>query len=118
MAANRFAHKQRRALPVRLLLSLALFCLVLYAFGIGLDSISSAADAESLKSAREAVTNAAVHCYAVEGVYPPSLDYLEKHYGLWIDRERYQVHYSCFASNLFPDITVLPRTGETGGGVK
>ena len=46
-------------------------------------------------------------CYAAEGVYPPTLSYLEEHYGLQIDEERYTVHYSAFAENLMPDITVL-----------
>ena len=52
---------------------------------------------------------AAVQCYAVEGIYPPDLGYMREHYGLQVDEERYLVDYRCFASNLTPDITVLPR---------
>ena len=33
--------------------------------------------------------------------------YLEDHYGLQIDTDRYTVYYDVFASNLMPDITVL-----------
>ena len=46
-------------------------------------------------------------CYAAEGIYPPDLAYLEEHYGVQVDEERYTVDYRAFASNLMPDITVL-----------
>ena len=49
-------------------------------------------------------------CYAAEGIYPPNLEYLEEYYGLQIDETRYTVHYSAFAENLMPDITVLENT--------
>ena len=49
----------------------------------------------------------AAACYAAEGIYPPDLEYLEEHYGIQVDRDRYTVMYDVFASNLMPDITVL-----------
>ena len=55
----------------------------------------------------DAVRNAALTCYAVEGAYPESLDYLRSNYGLAYDRSRYQVTYSAFASNLVPEIYVV-----------
>ena len=54
----------------------------------------------------EAVHNAALTCYAVEGAYPSDLEYLRQHYGLAYDQSRYMVRYSSFGSNLMPDITV------------
>ena len=50
-----------------------------------------------------------VACYAAEGVYPPDLAYLEEHYGVQIDEERFTVSYVVFGSNLMPDITVLEQ---------
>ncbi|MBR6891271.1 MAG: hypothetical protein IKN05_09810 [Clostridia bacterium] len=55
----------------------------------------------------EAVHNAALTCYAVEGAYPTSLEYLRKHYGLAYDQSRYLVRYDAFGSNLMPDISVM-----------
>lgn len=49
----------------------------------------------------------AVACYAAEGVYPPDVEYMQQHYGLQYNEDRYTVHYEVFASNLMPDITVL-----------
>ena len=43
---------------------------------------------------------------AIEGRYPPSVEYLEENYGILIDRDKYDVFYSGFASNFMPDITV------------
>ena len=45
--------------------------------------------------------------HAAEGIYPPDLAYLEEHYGVQVDEDRYTVDYRAFASNLMPDITVL-----------
>ncbi len=58
---------------------------------------------------RENVLSAAVQCYAVEGVFPPDLAYLEEHYGLVIDRDRYIVTYEAFSTNMMPDVSVLVR---------
>ena len=54
----------------------------------------------------EAVHNAALTCYAVEGAYPTSLEYLRANYGLAYDQSRYMVRYDSFGSNLMPDISV------------
>ena len=54
----------------------------------------------------DAVHNAALTCYAVEGAYPDDLEYLRVHYGLAYDQDRYLVRYDSFGSNLMPDISV------------
>ena len=63
--------------------------------------------AEGLRILEDSVRRSVVMCYAVEGRYPDTIEYIEKNYGVHIDRSKYAVHYSIFASNLFPDITVL-----------
>ncbi|MBO5778449.1 MAG: hypothetical protein J6R82_02660 [Clostridia bacterium] len=55
----------------------------------------------------EALTRAAVACYAIEGAYPPTLEYLVENYDVQINTERFTVKYELYASNLMPDITVL-----------
>lgn len=64
-------------------------------------------EGQSTSSLEDAVVDAAAQCYAVEGVYPPSLEYLEEHYGLVINHDRYIVSYDAFSSNLPPTIKVL-----------
>ena len=55
----------------------------------------------------DAVHDAALTCYAVEGAYPESLEYLYENYGLAFDRDRYMVTYDAFASNRMPEIYVI-----------
>lgn len=64
---------------------------------------------QSRSAIREAVLRAAVECYAVEGSYPQSLDYLEAHYGLRINHRDYIVAYDAFAGNRMPEVQVLVR---------
>lgn len=61
------------------------------------------------ESIREAVLRSAVECYAVEGAYPESLEYLTENYGLSVNHSRYIVVYNAFASNQLPDVQVLVR---------
>lgn len=63
---------------------------------------------------RDAVKNAALTCYAVEGAYPDSVDYLREHYRLAYDEDRYLITYDAFASNMIPDIWVT----EVGVGAQ
>ena len=60
----------------------------------------------------DAVRNAALTCYAVEGMYPTDLQYLRDNYGLAYDESRYMVTYDAFGGNLLPTVYVT----EVGGG--
>lgn len=44
-------------------------------------------------------------CYSIEGIYPPSIEYLKDNYGLIID-EQYFIHYEIFADNIMPQFEV------------
>lgn len=68
--------------------------------------LGNSSDEAQTQFVTDAVHNAAVTCYAVEGAYPDDLNYLRSHYGLAYDQSRYMVRYSAFASNLLPEIYV------------
>ena len=88
-----------------LLLSLALLLWFLAAiFGL-----EQGQEKESRQLLEDWVRRTAVSCYALEGFYPPSLDYMQENYGLKYDDQRYTVHYDVFASNIMPDIAVLEK---------
>ena len=48
-----------------------------------------------------------MQCYAIEGRYLPSVEYLEENYRVQIDHNKYNVFYDGFVSNIMPEITVL-----------
>lgn len=96
--------------------SLVLFVGVGAAVLSGVGQISARADEEGAETLRTAIRRASVQCYAIEGRYPPSVRYLEENYGIQIDPEQYYVFYNGFASNVMPEITVIPAMPEEQGG--
>lgn len=95
---------------LRGLLLPAVAAAVLLFFAAALNSLDNDRETESLRQLEEALRRSCVSCYAAEGIYPPDLEYLKKHYGIQIDEKKYTVHYSAFAENLMPDITVLENS--------
>jgi hypothetical protein len=71
--------------------------------------VSDSVQREAEKIARDAIIRALITCYAAEGSYPSSLSYLERHYGVIIDHEKYIVNYGVFASNVVPEVTLRKR---------
>lgn len=82
--------------------------LVLWFFAV-IQQVAGGQSAEGAEILERTIRRAAVTCYATEGIYPPSLDYLVEHYGLQIQEDRYQVFYDGFAENLMPEITVWEK---------
>ena len=82
---------------------------VLLCFLGGLSNLTQGRVDEDKRRLEDVVRRAAVACYAAEGMYPPSVEYLEAHYGIQIDHDRYVVDYIPIAENLMPDITVLEK---------
>lgn len=75
----------------------------------GVSSISESTVARQQESLETALNRDIIHCYAVEGFYPPSLDYIKEHYGLTYDEELFFVDYQPVGSNLRPSVTILRR---------
>ena len=71
--------------------------------------VSRDMDAQAAAALKDSVVQAAVQCYAVEGAYPESVDYLEQNSGLHTNHKRYIVSYAAFASNVMPDVQVRKR---------
>lgn len=75
---------------------------------IGIGEFSQTADIERVKTVEDAIRNAAVQCYAIEGNYPP-LEYLASEYGLILNDDAYYYHYEIIASNIMPVIAVYKK---------
>ena len=91
------------------IIKLVVLALVLVLAVVLVNRIDFAQNTAETDLVRDAVRNAAVTCYAVEGAYPDSVDYLREHYRLAYDETRYFVMYESFASNRIPDIYVTER---------
>lgn len=78
----------------------------------GIRSVGDTAESKQLESLETALRRSVAQCYAVEGSYPASLDYLKEHYGLSYDESKFLVDYESFGGNLMPEITILRKTGQ------
>jgi hypothetical protein len=76
------------------------------------EKIGGRQEHESLKQLETTVRKAVMTCYATEGVYPPNIDYIEEHYGIQIDHDRYGVFYEIFGDNIMPQISVMEIAEE------
>ena len=92
--------------------AILIFVVLIIAFIFLVNTITTRGDGRELDIVRDAVKNAALTCYAVEGMYPDDLEYLRDHYNLSYNEERYHVFYEPLASNLMPSIKVAERGGK------
>ena len=109
MSNNRFALKKRISLSF-LRIPYLLFPAILIVFLLALSSIQDSALQKQQESLETALERSISQCYAVEGCYPPSLEYLKQHYGLLYDEDSFFIDYEYYGSNLLPEVTVLRRT--------
>ena len=107
---NRFQKQKNVGKNVRSLAAPALLAVaVIGCVWNGITSVSDQAARQEKKSLEEAIRRDMVTCYAMEGVYPESLDYLKEHYGITYDPDKYLVSYEIIGSNLMPDVKVYVR---------
>ncbi len=96
-----------------ILISVVLFLGIVMYFFTTLNNMSEGIDSQQKEALHNAIDNAVVSCYAVEGCYPESVEYLEEHYGLTFDHDKFHVEYSSFGANVRPAVNVVVL--EAGG---
>lgn len=88
-------------------LSLLIAPVLLIAFWFILSSVDESTINRQKESLESALNRDILHCYAVEGYYPPSLDYIKEHYGLSYNEDLFVIDYRPIGGNIRPDVTVL-----------
>ncbi|MCR5715989.1 MAG: hypothetical protein K6G23_03995 [Lachnospiraceae bacterium] len=110
---NRFESRfSQLHILLRKVFPLLLLVVILGIFVIALQRIDRSSYDNQLESLQNAIHRDIMQCYALEGTYPPSLDYLTQHYGLTYNTDLFFVDYQVIASNIYPDITILPVDKE------
>ena len=108
MGENVKRKKQLRSTLAAVLLPVVAVLVLLFFFS-ALSNLTSGQAGEEKQQLEDALRRATVACYAAEGVYPPSLAYLQEHYGVQVNERRFIVDYQPIADNLMPDITIMER---------
>ena len=85
---------------------LAVIALVLAAAVLLVTRIDATRGTREKELVEQAVRDAALTCYAVEGAYPSDLGYLRANYRLSFDEEKYVVFYDAWGDDVMPDIHV------------
>ncbi len=98
--------KPHRLLPT---ISILTFALLLFCFAYGLRQIAKETERSGQVLLEQHLWQEIALCYALEGKYPSSIDYLLAHYPISYDANRYYIGYEIYGSNLLPDVTVMKR---------
>lgn len=98
--------KKRPFLLKTILIPLVGLCCILLVLFIGVKRFNDIGREQELKLTESALKKAIVQCYAIEGIYPEDVSYLEENYDLMIDKSKYNVYYECFSSNIMPQYGV------------
>ena len=109
--SNRFDNNRTFSIPDRVykLISIAIFLCIAVVFIVAVDRLGKGQIEKQQESLESAIARDIVQCYAIEGQYPPTLEYMEDHYGLIYDKDTFFVDYQPIAANLYPDYTVIRR---------
>lgn len=106
---NRFEENSKFFFLIkRIKLSAIVFLTVFFATLYGMAQVQKDTNERQILSLNNAINRSVLQCYAVEGTYPPSLEYIKEHYGLYYDEDDFFVDYQSIGSNIMPDITVIP----------
>ena len=106
---NRFSDNKYVVLKtlLKLRLSIVFGCILFIFFILYLVQLRNITSEKEYESLSNALSRDIIHCYAVEGTYPPDLEYLEQHYGLLYDHDKFYVDYHPIASNIRPEYEIV-----------
>ncbi|MCL1829122.1 MAG: hypothetical protein FWG32_06465 [Oscillospiraceae bacterium] len=88
-----------------------LFAGIVVIFIFSLNNAKESSAAEERRIAEESIRRAVVSCYAIEGTYPESYEYIKENYKVRIDEKKFFIRYEVFASNIMPEFRIV----EVGG---
>ena len=101
--------KNKKKSLMRLLLTVIATVALLGILVYGITNIPNYTESEKQKILERNIVATLVKCYAIEGYYPQKLSYLEEHYGLIVDHNKYHINYKTVGSNILPTVTVTVK---------
>lgn len=93
----------------RQIVSLFLFLFIGCAFYLSVSALGEDTDKKQKESLQTAIQQGIIHCYATEGHYPESLEYLMKSYGIRYNSKKYFIDYQILGANILPDVTIIDK---------
>lgn len=109
---HRFETGEKVHTSRNLIISVIICAVVIALFYFAFSSVSAQTVSEERAALEMALNRSITHCYAIEGHYPESLDYIKENYGLTYDESLFYVVYHPLGENLMPDVTIIERKGD------
>lgn len=91
-------------------ISIVIFVAIIVLFIYGISAVSNSSVVNDQEILAKAIDRDIVHCYCVEGMYPPSVKYMQDHYGLIYDQDKFIVDYEYIGSNIIPKVTIIRKS--------
>lgn len=89
-------------------ISIVCFCIIVLSLFM-FKTLTTKNDEYQLDRVQNALKEAILTCYSIEGSYPSSIEYLKENYGLQINLEEYVIHYDLFSSNMMPEWEIFKK---------
>ncbi|MCQ2541966.1 MAG: hypothetical protein MJ112_06685 [Lachnospiraceae bacterium] len=86
--------------------------IVVVLFLVAVQGISGSSYFDERAALESAIEKDIIHCYALEGFYPPSIAYMEENYGLTFNHDRFTINYERMGSNTMPTYIIIDRGGK------
>lgn len=90
-------------------ISVVIFITVIVLFIYGISTVSNSSVTNDRDILEKAINHDIIHCYCVEGMYPPSVKYMEDHYGLIYDSSKFIVDYEYIGANIMPRVMIISK---------
>lgn len=107
---NRFDNNKKAKGPSPLAIGILELVVIIGAFVLVANLLVNSRLYDEKKLLEKAISRDIVHCYALEGAYPASVSYMEDHYGLSYDHERFIIDYELQGDNILPTYMVIERS--------
>ena len=107
--SQRFTYREIRGRRLRLVAIVLVVAALIAGLYFAWGTITQSMREQGAYSVRNSILEAARQCCAIEGSYPPSLEYLEENYGLVVNHADYIITYDVFAENIAPTVVAVPR---------
>lgn len=107
-----FTIKKKRKLN-KSFVSISAFVIMIIVFLFAINYTSQNALSRQEEALSDALERDIIMCYAQNGYYPPSLDYIKEHYGLIYDTDYFLVNYQPVAENICPNFSVIRIGGDS-----
>lgn len=88
-----------------LLITLGIFIL----FILQIQNITHLTKQQQRINLEKAISRDIIQCYALEGYYPPDLNYIEEHYSLTYNKSEFFIDYQIEGENIKPTFTIIER---------